>query len=239
MTENKFTKKRAELFCLFCLLLFWRSRCRNHRGILKSLIIASVQKPPLLEKNLSVQALSPIVLFFLREREEGVHWLWKWAHINQREMSSILVLSWQIHWNWRSNKAHLLLLLLFFNRARINKQANCQLACVPGLRGSLDVPSFLDFLEPRFPFSFPFERLPHGLITNRKFLLFCGLPSYGWPIEFLITGCEPYISVNSFFVGFSSIYKRQGDTYHGFYALVPSIRPSWSVKRLKRANKCF
>ena len=192
MTENKCTKKRAELFCLFCLLLFWRSRCRNHRGILKSLIIAIVQKPPLLEKNLSVQALSPIVFFF--EREEGVHWLWKWAHINQREMSSILVLSWQIHWNLCSNKAHLLL-LLFFNRARINKQANCQLTCVPGLRGRLDVPSFLDFLEPRFPFSFPFERLPHanGLITNRKFLLFCGLPSYSWPIEFLITGCEPYI----------------------------------------------
>ena len=153
-------------------------------------------------------------------------------------MSSILVLSWQIHWNLCSNKAHLLL-LLFFNRARINKQANCQLTCVPGLRGRLDVPSFLDFLEPRFPFSFPFERLPHGLITNRKFLLFYGLPSYSWPIEFLITGCEPYISVNSFFVGFSSIYKRQGDTYHGFYALVPSVRPSWSVKRPKRANKCF
>ena len=42
MTVKKCTKKRdarAELlFCLFNQLLFWRSRCRRRRGILKSLL---------------------------------------------------------------------------------------------------------------------------------------------------------------------------------------------------------
>ena len=74
VTAKKCTKKRdarAELlFCLFNLLLFLRSRCRRRRGILKYLMIASVQKPPLLEKNWRVQA-SPRLFFFFR-RERGV-----------------------------------------------------------------------------------------------------------------------------------------------------------------------
>ena len=48
MTVKKCTKKRdarAELlFCLFKLLLFWRSRCRRHRGILESLIITGLEE---------------------------------------------------------------------------------------------------------------------------------------------------------------------------------------------------
>ena len=46
LTVMKCTKKRdarAELlFCLFNQLLFWRSRCRRRRGILKSLVSCSV-----------------------------------------------------------------------------------------------------------------------------------------------------------------------------------------------------
>ena len=154
-------------------------------------------------------------------------------------MSSILVLLWPVLYFeiCRPNKAHH---FFFFNRAPMhfavnNKQANCQLASMTGWT----CPPSSCAPERRFPFSFPFERLPHRLIANRKVLLFCGLPGYSWPIEFLITGCERYISVNSFFVGFSSIYKRQGDTYHGFYALVPRVRPGRSVKIPKRANRCF
>ena len=72
VTAKKCTKKRdarAELlFCLFNLLLFWRSRCRRRRGILKSLMIASVQKPPLLEKKLESPGFSQIVLLFLERK---------------------------------------------------------------------------------------------------------------------------------------------------------------------------
>ena len=43
VTAKKCTKKRGTraelLFCLFNLLLFWRSRCRRRRGILKSLLL--------------------------------------------------------------------------------------------------------------------------------------------------------------------------------------------------------
>ena len=124
------------------LLLFWRSRCRRRRGILKSLMIASVQKPPLLEKNWRVQASPRLFFFFWRERGVCTLAMEMSTYNSKRNVLNFNTFVTNIIlWNWRSNKAH----QFFFNRAPLhfavnNRQANCQLAC---MHDRLDVPSFL------------------------------------------------------------------------------------------------
>ena len=99
---------RAELlFCLFNLLLFWRSRCRRRRGILKSLMIASVQKPPLLEKNWRVQASPRLFFFFWRERGVCTLAMEMSTYNSKRNVLNFNTFVTNIIlWNWRSNKAH-------------------------------------------------------------------------------------------------------------------------------------
>ena len=169
--------------------------------------------PPLREKKWTVQASPRLFFFFWRERGVCTLAVEMSTYNSKRNVLNFSTFVTNIVlWNWRSNKAH----QLFFNRAPLhfavnNRQANCQLACMTGWT----CPPSSRAPERRFPFSFPFERLTYRRIANRKVLLFCGLPGYSWPIEFLITECELYISFNSFFVWFiSSIHKRQGDTYY-------------------------
>ena len=96
------------------LLLFWRSRCRRRRGILKSLMIASVQKPPLLEKNWTVQASLRLFFFFWRERGVCTLAMEMSTYNSKRNVLNFNTFVTNIIlWNWRSNKAH----QFFFNRA--------------------------------------------------------------------------------------------------------------------------
>ena len=151
------------LFCLFSLLLFWRSRCRRRRSILKSLMIARVQKPPLLEKNWRVQASPRLFFFFWRERGVCTLAMEMSTYNSKRNVLNFNTFVTNIIlWNWRSNKAH----QLFFNRAPLhfavnNRQANCQLAC---MHDRLDVPSFLARPRAQIPLFLPCHtgELPAG-----------------------------------------------------------------------------
>ena len=175
-------QKSVLLFCLFNLLLFWRSRCRHRRGILKSLMIASVQKPPppLLEKNWRVQASPRLFFFFWRERGVCTLAVEMSTYNSKRNVLNFSTFVTNIIlWNRRSNKAH----QLFFNWAPLhfavnNRQANCQLACMT----SWTCPPSSRAPERRFPFSFPAIQAN----CQQEGFIILWLTSYSWPIEFLI-----------------------------------------------------